>query len=160
MMCVCVFCEGFIFNWTALVLFELCLLLGSLDMCCEWIYMCVCVWIAFFQKGVTPACIASLQGEHKCLELLIKAKADVNKANKVRGEDQHTSTTSLLLFLFALVLCCVVCVELKSSLSVCGFTSFRHVCMCVFVCVCEHVCVLMFYVLLFVFRVCLFGVVC
>ena len=82
--CVCVFCAGFIFNWTTLVLFELCLLLGSLDMCCEWIYMCVCVWIAFFQKGVTPACIASLQGEHKCLELLITAKADVNKAAEVR----------------------------------------------------------------------------
>ena len=41
--CVCVFCEGFIFNWTTLVLFELCLLLGSLDMCCEWIYIYVCV---------------------------------------------------------------------------------------------------------------------
>ena len=80
----CVFCVGFIFNWTALVLFELCLLLGSLDMCCERIHMCVCVWIAFFQDGATPAYIASQVGEHKCLELLIAAKADVNKPWKVR----------------------------------------------------------------------------
>ena len=79
-----VFFVGFIFNWTTLVLFELCLLLGSLDMCCEWIYMCVCVWIAFFQTGATPAYIASQNGEHKCLELLLAAKADVNKARKVR----------------------------------------------------------------------------
>ena len=52
--------------------------------------------------------MASQEGEHECLELLIKVQADLNKANKVRGEDQYTSTTSLLLFLFVLVLCCVV----------------------------------------------------
>ena len=46
--------------------------------------VCVCVWIAFFQNGVTPACIASFKGKHKCLELLIAAEADVNKPLKVR----------------------------------------------------------------------------
>ena len=49
------------------------------------IHVCVCVsGLPFFQNGITPAYIASGNGEHECLELLIGAKADVNEAAEVR----------------------------------------------------------------------------
>ena len=56
--------------------------MGVLVNGCVCVFLCVC-WVA--QDGATPACIASHNGEHKCLELLIAAGAGVNRADKVRG---------------------------------------------------------------------------
>ena len=40
-----------------LLLFELCLLMSCLDMCCEWIYMCVFVCLDCFFSGWRYTCI-------------------------------------------------------------------------------------------------------
>ena len=79
--CVCI-CD--ISVWLALGTCECDMLVVILGCACEWmsVHLCVC-WVV--QDGVTPAYIASYKGELKCLEVLIAAGADVNKAEKVHG---------------------------------------------------------------------------
>ena len=77
--CLCAICV-----WLALGTCDCDMLVVILGCACEWmsfVYLCVC-WVV--QNGATPAYIASQCGKHKCLEVLIAAGADVNKADKVR----------------------------------------------------------------------------
>ena len=77
--CLCAICV-----WLALGTCECDMLVAILGCACEWMSVCLCVcWVV--QDGATPAYIASWEGELKCLEVLIAAGADVNKAKKVRG---------------------------------------------------------------------------